>query len=128
MLTLDEALLQRLQGAMPDDPELRVRGSFFSCDVLLSSGERRFLLRFRDGTLDRITPEPHPVEAWSFAIKAPDETWSAFLQDPPPPEFHDVWAAAWLGHMTIEGDTKVFMQNHYAFWRTLKLLRATANV
>ena len=35
-------------------------------------------------------------------------------------------AAVWLGHMTLEGDTKVLMQNHLAIWRTLKLLREMA--
>jgi hypothetical protein len=29
--------------------------------------------------------------------------------------------------MTIEGDIKVFMQNHYALWRTLKLMRELEN-
>lgn len=127
MPVLDGSLLNRLRDAMANDPEMQVVGTFFQCDVLLASGEQRYLLRFARGALDEIVESPHPALAWTFALKAEPATWERFLQDPPPPEFHDIWAAAWLGHLTLEGDMKVFMQNHFAFWRTLKLLRAEAN-
>lgn len=123
---LDERILGDLQDAIRADPELTVKGKFFTCDLLLGSGERRFLLRFREGELAEIVPDPLPVNPWRIAIKAPEETWEKFLQQPPPPEFHDIWAATWLGHMMLEGDTKVLMQHHFALWRTLKLLRETA--
>jgi hypothetical protein len=126
MPALDRSLLERLRDAMPEDPEMRVAGKFMRCDVLLASGTDRYLLSFDRGRLEEIVEEPHPALAWSFAIKAEPGTWERFLQDPPPPEFHDVWAAAWLGHLTIEGDMLVFMQNHFALWRALKLLRAQA--
>lgn len=126
MPTLDRPVLERLKDALPKDPEMGVVGKYFHCDVLFTNGERRFLLRFDRGQLVEIVEEPHPLQAWSFAIKAEPDTWERFLQDPPPPEFHDVWAAAWLGHLTLEGDTKVLMQNHFAFWRALKLLRIHA--
>jgi hypothetical protein len=125
---LDERLLGDLQDAMKNDPELGVAGRFFTCDLLLGSGDRRFLLRFREGDLAEIVPDPLPVIPWRVAIKAPEETWEKFLQNPPPPMFHDIWAATWLGHMTLEGDTKVLMQHHLAIWRTLKLLRETASI
>ncbi|HEX2172549.1 MAG TPA: hypothetical protein VHL09_08905 [Dehalococcoidia bacterium] len=111
---------------MPDDPELGVIGKFFECDFLLQSGDRRYLCRVRKGQIYELLVDPHPVEAWKFAIKAPEHTWQRFLQNPPPPEFNDIWAAAWLGHMTLEGDMKVFMQHQRALGRTLKLLRETA--
>lgn len=124
---LNERLFGDLQKAVRKDPELAVVGKFFTCDLLLGSGEQRFLLRFREGDLAEIIPDPLPVVPWRVAIKAPEETWKKFLQNPPPPEFHDIWAATWLGHMTLEGDTKVLMQHHLAIWRTLKLLRETAS-
>lgn len=124
-MKLDEQLLGRLQEAMGEDPELAVVGKFFDCDLLLG-GDRRFLLRIRGGELLEVIPDPLPVQPWRVAIKAPDETWEKFLQDPPPPEYHDVWAATWLGHMLLEGDTKVLMQHYRAIWRMLKLLRETA--
>lgn len=123
----DKTLLEELQQVLRSDPELAVEGKFFTCSLLLATSEHRFLLRFRDGELVDLIPNPMPVDAWQFAIKAPDHTWERFLQDPPPPEFHDIWAATWLGHMMIEGDVKVLMQNHRALWRTLKLLREIAN-
>jgi hypothetical protein len=126
-MKIDERLLEGLREAMASDRELAVVGRFFTCDLLLGSGDRRFLLRFREGGLFEIVPDPLPVVPWQVAIKAPEETWEKFLQNPPPPMFHDVWAAVWLGHMTLEGDTKVFMQNHLAVWRTLKLLRETVS-
>jgi hypothetical protein len=112
---------------MRSDKELGWAGKFFNSRILLASGERRFLLHFRDGELIAVVPDPPVVEPWQFALKAPEETWTRFLQDPPPPMFHDIWAATWMGHMTIEGDIKVFVQNHYALWRTLKLMRELDN-
>jgi hypothetical protein len=112
---------------MRSDDELRWAGRYFNATILLASGERRFLLRFRDGELVTVLPDPPVVQAWQFALKAPRETWDRFLEEPPPPMFHDVWVATWMGHMTIEGDIKVFMQNHYALWRTLKLMRELEN-
>ena len=126
MPALDRSLLERLQDVVPTDPEMQVVGRFFQCDVLLRSGAQRYLLRFDHGRLSEIVEDPHPALAWNFAVKAEPTTWERFLQDPPPPEFHDIWAAAWLGHLTLEGDMKVFMQNHFAFWRALKLLRIQA--
>lgn len=125
-MDLSEELLGRLRTEASHDDELAVVGKFFTCRFLMASGDRRYLLRVRDGLLDEILPDPHPVEAWQFAIKAPTETWERFMQSPPPPEYHDIWAAAWLGHMTLEGDMKVFVQHQRALWRLLKLLRETA--
>jgi hypothetical protein len=127
MTVLDPALLSAWQGAVSDDPELSVVGRFFTADVLLASGDRRFLVRFNEGVLRDFVEGPHPTQSWDFAIKAEPNVWARFLQDPPPAEYHDIWAAAWLGHMVLEGNMKVFMQNHYAFWRALKLLRIQAN-
>lgn len=126
MPSLELPVLERLKDALPKDPEMRVVGQYLRCDVLLASGDRRYLLRFDRGQLAEIVEEPHPALAWHFAIRADPGTWERFLQDPPPPEFHDVWAAAWLGHLTLEGDMLVLMQNHFAFWRALKLLRLQA--
>lgn len=123
---LDANLLERLREAMPTDPELNVVGKFFECSFLVASGEQRFLLRVRDGQLVETVPDPPIVLPWDFAIKAPAETWEEFLRDLPPPEFQDVWAATWLGHMTLEGNMGVFMQHYLALWRTLKLLRELA--
>jgi hypothetical protein len=122
-MSLNEGLLGRLQDAVRSDEELAWAGRFFNARILLGSGERRFLLHFRDGELIAVLPDPPVVEPWQFAVKAPEETWDRFLEDPPPPMFHDIWAATWMGHMTLEGDMKVFMQHHYALWRTLKLMR-----
>ncbi|MQA16017.1 MAG: hypothetical protein GEV09_18270 [Pseudonocardiaceae bacterium] len=126
-MSLDDKLLARLGQAMVADPELGVVGKFFTCSFLLGCDGNRYLLRVRNGSLDELLVDPHPTEPWQFAIKAPSSTWQRYLQASPPAEFHDIWAAAWLGHMTLEGDMKVFMQHHMALWRTLKLLRATAS-
>ena len=126
MTTLDIDLFERLQKVMIDDPEMQVSGRFMQCDVLLSSDADRFILRFEHGKLVEIIPDPHPSFAWHFALKASDGTWSRFLQDTPPPEYNDLWAAAFMGHLVLEGDMRVFMQNHFALWLVLRLLRAQA--
>lgn len=126
-LALDQNLLLKLQERMLDDPELLVKGTFFSCKILMTSSNASFLLTFENGELTEINNSPTVVDEWDFAIKAAEESWEKFLQPSPPPMFHDVWAAVWMGHMELEGNIKVFMQNHYALWRTLRLLREIQN-
>ena len=127
MPTLTDELLRRLGDAMARDPELKVIGKFFNARFLLQAENRRYLLIVRDGQLQNVLADPPVVEEWSFAIKAPDSTWEKFLESPPRPMFHDIWAATWMGDMTLEGDTKVLMQQHNAVWRTLELLRELAS-
>jgi hypothetical protein len=126
MATLDIELFQRLQQAMIDDPEMQVSGRFMDCDILFGSDADRFILRFEHGQLAEIIPAPHPSFAWHFALKAPEGTWARFLQDTPPPEYNDLWAAAFTGHLVLEGDMRVFMQNHFALWHVMRMLRAQA--
>ena len=126
MATLDIGLFQGLQKAMTDDAEVRVSARFMQCDVLFASGDDRYILQFEHGQLVNIIAEPHPSFAWNFALKAPASTWELFLQDPPPPGFNDLWAAAFSGNLVFEGDMRVFMQNHFALWVVLRLLRAQA--
>jgi hypothetical protein len=127
MPALTEERLRRLGEAMATDPELQVIGKFFNARFLLQADNRRYLLVVRDGWLHDLRVDPPATEGWSFAIKAPDSTWESFLESPPKPMFHDIWAAAWMGHLMIEGDTKVLMQQHNALWRTLELLRELAS-
>lgn len=126
-MDLSAELIERLRTAASHDAELTVVGKFFTCRFLLASGDRRYLLRVREGHITDVLVDPPPVEGWQFAIKAPPVTWQRFLQSLPAPEYHDIWAATWLGHMTLEGDMKPFMQHQRALWRLLKLLRETAN-
>lgn len=126
-MAINKTLLTSLQNKMSEDLELQARGSYFSCKLLLESGYQSFLLTFHNGELADINLEPVIVDEWDFALKASEETWSKFLQQSPPPMFHDVWAATWMGHMSLEGNITTFMQNHYALWRTLKLMREINN-
>lgn len=125
-MDLNRNLLDRVAEGMRSDPELAVVGKFFSCSFLLMSGQRRYLCRVLEGKVAELLVDPSVFEPWQFAIKAPPETWERFLEEIPPPGYHDIWAAAFAGNMFIEGDTKVLMQHHNALWRTLRLLRETA--
>jgi len=123
---LDAALVRRWGRALPDDGEFGLLARFLSCTALLDSGDERFLVRFRDGVVTDVAVDPDATEPWTFALRARPEAWERFLRDPPPPGFHDVWALVSRGEMVVEGDTLVFMQNHYALWRALTVLRSEA--
>jgi hypothetical protein len=121
------ALLRRWDDVLSADHEYRIVGRFLTGRVLFQSGDTRFIVEFRVGRIIMVAAGVDPTESWDFAVRAPDETWDNFLREVPPPEYHDLWAATWRGHMTVEGETWRLLQNHYGFWRALPVLRALAN-
>jgi hypothetical protein len=123
---LTTLLLSTWDGALRADAEYQVVGRFLTCRVLLQTGLTRFVVVFHSGRIACLINDADPTESWDFALRAPESTWQNFLLPQPPPGFHDIWAAATLGHMTIEGDMWRHRQNHYAFWRALEVLRASA--
>ena len=125
MATLNVELFERLQNAIEGDVEMKISvARFMDCTILFVDDDQKFLLKFENGLLASIDDNAHLTAAWDFAFRAPDHTWAKFLSETPPPEFNDLWAAWFMGHLTIEGNFLAFMQNHYAVWLAMRLLRA----
>ena len=66
---------------------------------------------------------------WSFALRAPEESWEKFTQKLPPPMYNDIWAMAHPlhGRLRMDGDVKVLWQNIRALMWMLDRMRERAD-
>ena len=50
--------MKRYAEVVNQDPELRLVGRFFTCDVLLDFETARYLVRVLEGTVREVVPDP----------------------------------------------------------------------
>ena len=115
--------MNKYRGAVSADQEMNVVGKFFDVDFLLGIGAKEYIMQVRKGKISNIVENPTPLDAWSFAIRGPEESWKKFIQPVPPPMFNDIFAGVFHGNFKLEGDIKVFMQNIRALFRMLDVMR-----
>jgi hypothetical protein len=115
--------MDKYREAVSSDQEMNVVGKFFDVDFLLGLGAKECLMQIRKGKISNILENPTPLDAWSFAIRGPEESWKKFIQPVPPPMFNDLFAGVFQGNFKLEGDIKVFMQNIRALYRMLDVMR-----
>ena len=114
---------ERFRAATESDPVIQSMARFYTCTFLLDMGEVSILVRMDDGQVREIVPDPPPLTAYQFALRASAETWRHFAEKDPPPFFHGFLAAATHHDLRIEGDVTVMMQNLRNFTQHLELLR-----
>jgi hypothetical protein len=122
--------------ALSNDPEWKVIGKFFSCNYLLEISGEKFILTFLDGVLINVKPNPligplYSKDGWSFAIRAPLETWKKYMQLNPPAKYHHFFAvtdAKTPQRMIVEGDMKIVWQNIRALTYAMEFMRVFSNV
>lgn len=108
------------------DRVLRVIGRFFTVNFVIGIDERDYLIVVRDGRIHQVAEGlTTNMMGWQFALRAPANSWSRFVQPVPPPMYNDIWAMAHPlhGKLKIEGDTKPFWQNLRALFWMLALMR-----
>jgi hypothetical protein len=79
----------------------------------------------RDGVVQRVTDSLSIETPWSFALRAPKESWEKYTQKLPPPMYNDLWAMAHPlhGRLRMDGDVKVLWQNVRALTWMLERMR-----
>jgi pimeloyl-ACP methyl ester carboxylesterase len=97
-------VFERLAELVNADERLVHRGRFLTTTFLLESGADAWLIRVVEGRLERVERGPYLMRAWSFAIRAPAESWRRFWEPVPAPGYHDLFAMSRNGHARIEGD------------------------
>ena len=103
---------EALQDSVAEDRELAVSGRWSTLNFALQVGDDVFLVRLREGRIEKIVPEPGGGESWSFALVGSPEDWRRFLQESPPPSYHDPLAMdVRVPTFSIEGDQHVFIQH-----------------
>src|SRR5579875_2038010 len=78
-----------LIGPLYSKVEWRAIGKFFSCSYMLDVSGEKFILTFVDGVLVNVKSNPligplYSKDGWSFAIRAPLDTWKKYMQQKPP--------------------------------------------
>ncbi|HLX98927.1 MAG TPA: hypothetical protein VKR62_09520 [Roseiarcus sp.] len=108
-----------------EDHVLKVIGRFFTANFVIGVDDRDFYIQVRNGKIEMVADEPNAnLMGWQFALRAPANSWSKFVEPTPPPMYNDIWAMAHPlhGKLKIEGDTKIFWQNLRALtWMLAKM-------
>lgn len=97
-------VFERLAELVNADERLVHRGRFLTTTFLLESGDDAWVIRVVEGRIDRVERGPFLMRAWSFAIRAPAESWRRFWEPVPAPGYHDLFAMSRNGHARVEGD------------------------
>ena len=98
-------------------------GRDLTADVLFSVGEAAWILSIHKGALISATPAPAIMPRYDLAIRTGAEDFARFLQDPPPPGWHDIMGLVRLGAFKVEGNVALFMAHIFWFKGVLALLR-----
>ena len=113
----------RLPELLAADPDLQRRARFLSAPFRVDIGVEPFHLALRDGTLAGFERGPRLLRAVAFVIGAADEAWQAHWAPVPEPGWHDLFALAKRGALTLEGDLRPLLQNLQAVKDLLALPR-----
>lgn len=119
-----EALARRfahLPCLLEDDADLCRRGARICTTCLIEIGTIPFYMSLQDGAMRGFARGPLLMRSWRFALRGTAQAWEKFWQTVPPPGWHDLFALAKRGAMTIEGDLHPFMA-HLQFFKDLLAL------
>jgi hypothetical protein len=113
------------QDVVNADPTLKVIGKYFTADFLIGFDDAEYVVSVRNGTIERVTNSLSIETPWSFALRAPEESWEKYIQKVPPPMYNDLWAMAHPlhGRLRMDGDVKVLWQNLRALSWMLERMR-----
>jgi pimeloyl-ACP methyl ester carboxylesterase len=117
------AVFERLADLVNADERLVHRGRFLTTTFLLEAGDDAWLIRVLEGRIERVERGPFLMRAWSFAIRAPAESWRRFWEPVPAPGYHDLFAMSRNGHARIEGDLLPLMTHLRYVQDVLAVLR-----
>jgi hypothetical protein len=104
-------VLENLADAVNANAPLLRRGQYLDTVFLVQVGTRNWIVTVEKGRIASVAPERLAITPWAFALRASQETWTAFWDSAPKPGFHDLMALVKGRHLKVEGDVKTFMSN-----------------
>jgi pimeloyl-ACP methyl ester carboxylesterase len=112
---LEQDLCRRFECSIVDgfdaDRHLIWRGRDLTADCVVQIGNIPFLLRIEQGRIREYRKGLPLLCSWVFAVRGSAPAWAALWQDPPPPGWHDIFALAKRGEMSLEGNLQPLMAN-----------------
>lgn len=111
--------------AVAADRELEVFGKWSTLGFTLRVGEDVFLVRLREGGIEEVIVEPDVDDSRGFTLAGTPEDWEAFLQETPPPFYHDLLAMnIRVPTFSIEGDLHPFVQHIRTIKRIFRIAQS----
>ncbi len=104
-------MLERLGEIVNGDEALVRRGRYFSETFMLEVGETQYLIEVRHGRIESVETGPFVMRSWTFAIRATEDVWRQFWQEPPLPGYHDIFALLRHGRIALDGELRPLMAN-----------------
>ncbi len=124
--TFDRAFVERLIDAVNRDPEFRTVSAHFETPFTLAFGEKRFLLRPRDGRIADFVEDPTLREASEFTIRGDVEVWERLFQPVPPPMDHHLLSCIARDRICFEGNIQRYFQHALSLDRIVHVARSLA--
>jgi pimeloyl-ACP methyl ester carboxylesterase len=87
------------------------RGRNLTADCVIQIGRIPFLLRIVEGHLVEWRRGLPLMASFAFAIRGTARAWFSLWQNPPPPGWHDIFAIAMRGEMSLEANIQPLMAN-----------------
>ena len=113
-------MIEKIPALVNADPAIQRWGRHMNETFMVEVGERQYLVTVRAGRIESVEKGRFVMRSWRFAIRAKQEHWDRFWQNPPPPGWHDLFGLLRRGEVTFEGDQRVLM----AYLLYLKLILA----
>lgn len=104
-------MIERLPERVNANAWLVHRGRFVDTQCLIEVGETAWLMQIQAGRITNLQRGPFVMPRWTFALRASQQTWSAFWAERPAPGFHDLMAMIKSRALRLEGDQHPFMAN-----------------
>lgn len=124
---IDSKYTEQFREAINSDPEFKLAARYMKEDVLLEVGDSQCIVKVRDGVIIQIKVEQTVLDPWSFAIRAPVESWEKLLQPIPPPHYDGLFGGMIRGTFRLEGDLPVACAYFWAMTRMLDVMRQVQN-
>ena len=107
------------------DKTIGAMAKFYSCSFMFDIEKAKVIIEMHDGKVKNINPNPGPLDAYDFALRASANTWKEFSLPMPKPMYHGIWSASFRKDLKIEGNHLILMKNLRNFTVQFELLRKT---
>lgn len=116
--------VEQVTEAASADPEFRLCSKGWNGAFLLEFGDDvSWVLQAEEGRLSLISDKATYWDAWSFAVRAPVESWVEMLKPTPRPFYHHPLAAVMMEDFKIEGDFREYYTHQGAIARLVEIMR-----
>ncbi len=125
ILNAEEA--KGFRDAVNNDAEFRLAGKFFTNDVLFVFGDKKAIIKIREGVITEILLNPTFMDSSHFSIEASSDSWEKFLKPAPPPLYQALFPGMIRQIFHVGGDLEKAFAHFWAVTRMMSIMREMQN-